>query len=123
MWNARLLEIEARLGTLADKKRAKRIVTAFRKAYVLARKSLDVPDPSGSPSLASRPNRSGSGGPRLLLAYYAALWKVCNGEQMGMSIPAVIDSPNQQDQDDLNLQVVLGFIAKACQIQCSSSSV
>lgn len=112
-WNAKLSEIEARLGTLADKKRAKKIVAAFREAYVLARKSLNVPDPSGNPSLTSRPNRSGSGGPRLLLAYYAALWKVCNGEQMGMSIPVVIDSPNQQDQDDLNLHVVLGFIAES----------
>jgi len=112
-WNAKLLEIEVRLGTLADKKRAKRIVAAFREAYVLARKSLNVPDPSGNPSLTSRPNRSGSGGPRLLLAYYAALWKICHGEQTGMSIPVVIDSPNQQDQDDLNLHVVLGFIAES----------
>ena len=112
-WNTKLVEIEARLGALTDKKRAKRIVTAFREAYVLARKSLNVPDPSGNPNLISRPNRSGSGGPRLLLAYYAAIWKVCNGEQMGMSIPVVIDSPNQQDQDDLNLHVVLGFIAES----------
>lgn len=111
-WNAKLLGIETRLGELTDKKRAKRIVAAFREAYVLARKSLNVPDPSGRPNLTSRPNRSGSGGPRLLLAYYAALWNVCHGEQMGMSIPVVIDSPNQQDQDDLNLHVVLGFIAE-----------
>ena len=101
------------MGALTDKKRAKKIVAAFREAYVLARKSLNVPDPSGNPNLTSRPNRSGSGGPRLLLAYYAALWKVCNGEQLGMSIPVVIDSPNQQDQDDLNLHVVLGFIAES----------
>lgn len=112
-WNAKLAEIEARLGALTDKKRAKRIVAAFREAYQLARKSLNVPDPSGNPNLVSRPNRSGSGGPRLLLAYYAALWKVCHGEQLGMSIPVVIDSPNQQDQDDLNLHVVLGFIAES----------
>jgi hypothetical protein len=112
-WNAKLLEIEARLGALADKKRTKRIVAAFREGYVLARKLLIVPDPSGTPNLASRPNRSGSGGPRLLLAYYAALWKVCHGEHMGMSIPVIIDSPNQQDQDDLNLHVVLGFIAES----------
>lgn len=112
-WNTKLVEIETRLGALTDKKRARRIVAAFREAYVLARKSLNVPDPSGNPTLTSRPNRSGSGGPRLLLAYYAALWKVCNGEQLGMSIPVVIDSPNQQDQDDLNLHVVLGFIAES----------
>lgn len=110
-WNTKLAEIAARLSALADKERTKRIVSAFREAYSLARKALNVPDPAGNPSLINRPNRSGSGGPRLLLAYYAALWKVCHGEQLGMSIPVVIDSPNQQDQDDLNLHVVLGFIA------------
>lgn len=112
-WNAKLSEIAARLDALADKKRTKRIVTAFREAYSLARQALNVPDPAGNPNIVSRPNRSGSGGPRLLLAYYAALWKVCHDEQVGMSIPVVIDSPNQQDQDDLNLHVVLGFIAES----------
>jgi len=111
-WNVKLSEIDARLGALADKKRTKRIVTAFREAYALARKALNVPDPAGTPNIVSRPNRSGSGGPLLLLAYYAALWKVCHDEQVGISIPVVIDSPNQQDQDDLNLHVVLGFIAE-----------
>ncbi|MHA4868710.1 hypothetical protein ACXZ1M_13520 [Duganella sp. PWIR1] len=112
-WNAKLSGIASRLDALADKKRTKRIVTAFREAYSQARKALKVPDPAGNPNIASRPNRSGSGGPRLLLAYYAALWKVCHDEQVGMSIPVVIDSPNQQDQDDLNLHVVLGFIAES----------
>ncbi len=112
-WNTKLSEIDARLLALADTKRTKRIVTAFRKAYSEARAALNVPDPAGSPGISSRPNRSGSGGPRLLLAYYAALWKVCHDEHTGMSIPVVIDSPNQQDQDDLNLHVVLGFIAES----------
>ncbi|MET3552638.1 hypothetical protein [Burkholderia sp. 567] len=111
-WNSKLSEIDARLDALSDKKRTKRIVTAFREAYSLARKALNVPDPAGNQNIVSRPNRSGSGGPRLLLAYYAALWKVCHDEHVGMSIPVVIDSPNQQDQDDLNLHVVLGFIAE-----------
>lgn len=113
IWNAKLSEIAARLAELSDKKRTKRIVAAFREAYSSARKALNVPDPAGNPNLTSRPNRSGSGGPRLLLAYYAALWKVCHSEQLGISIPVVIDSPNQQDQDDLNLHVVLGFIAES----------
>lgn len=112
-WNTKLSDIAARLDALADKKRTKRIVKAFREAYSLARTALNVPDPAGNPNIVSRPNRSGSGGPRLLLAYYAALWKVCHDEQVGMSIPVVIDSPNQQDQDDLNLHVVLGFIAES----------
>lgn len=112
-WNAKLTEIATRLDELNDKKRTKRIANSFREAYSQARKALNVPDPTGTPSLISRPNRSGSGGPRLLLAYYSALWKVCSEEQAGMSVPVVIDSPNQQDQDDLNLHSVLGFIAES----------
>lgn len=112
-WNAKLSAIAARLDELADGKRTKRIMAAFREAYAQARTALNVPEPKGTPRLTSRPNRSGSGGPRLLLAYYAALWKVSHAEQVGMSIPVVIDSPNQQDQDDLNLHVVLEFIARS----------
>lgn len=110
-WNAELQTVSARLTELTDKKRTKRIVEAFRLAYANARKALNVPDPAGRLGLMSRPNRSGSGGPRLLLAYYAAIWKICQSEELNVSVPVVIDSPNQQDQDDVNLHVVLEFIA------------
>jgi hypothetical protein len=110
-WNVKLQSVLCRLAALTDKKRSKRINDEFREAYAAARRALDVPDPKGRLAVASRPDRSGSGGPRLLLAYYAALWKVCHSEQVGMSIPVVIDSPNQQDQDDVNLHAVLEFIA------------
>jgi len=110
-WNAKLQSVASRLAELLDKKRAKKINDAFRTAYAEARRELDVPEPAGRLGLMSRPNRSGSGGPRLLLAYYSALWKVCLGSQVSMSVPVVIDSPNQQDQDDVNLHVVLEFIA------------
>lgn len=109
--NADLESVSARLGELTDKKRTKRIVDAFRLAYANARKALNVPDPTGRIGLMNRPNRSGSGGPRLLLAYYAAIWKICQSEHLNVSVPVVIDSPNQQDQDDVDLHVVLEFIA------------
>lgn len=110
-WNAKLHIVSARLAALTDKKRTKKIIDQFRLAYSVARKALNVPEPTGRIGLLSRPNRSGSGGPRLLLAYYAAIWKICLREGLNASIPVVIDSPNQQDQDDVNLHVVLEFIA------------
>lgn len=110
-WNAELQNVSTRLAELTNKKRTKKVVDEFRAAYAVARKALNVPDPSGKIGLTSRPNRSGSGGPRLLLAYYAAIWKICQSNQLDVSIPVVIDSPNQQDQDDVNLHVVLEFIA------------
>jgi len=61
--------------------------------------------------LTSRPDLSGSGGPRSILAYYAALWRTCSGSLGAYSVPVVIDSPNQQGQDDVNLPTVLKFIA------------
>lgn len=113
-WNVDLEIINARLDALTNKGRTKRILADFREAYAAARKELNVPEPSGKRiGLLSRPKRSGSGGPRLLLAYYAALWKVCMQNNSGTSIPIVIDSPNQQDQDDVNLPVVLEFIAES----------
>jgi hypothetical protein len=63
-------------------------------------------------SLAGRPELSGSGGPRSILAYYAAIWRTAHSETGTYDIPVVIDSPNQQAQDDINLPAVLQFIAK-----------
>jgi hypothetical protein len=61
--------------------------------------------------LTSRPKVSGSGGPRSTLAYYAALWWTCLGRAGSFSIPLVIDAPNQQGQDPINLPKVLAFVA------------
>ncbi|WP_074924415.1 hypothetical protein [Delftia lacustris] len=61
---------------------------------------------------AAQPDLSGSGGPRSLLAYYAAIWRTAHGSNATYDIPVVIDSPNQQAQDDINLPAVLEFIAK-----------
>ena len=61
--------------------------------------------------LTNRPDLSGSGGPRSILAYYAALWRTCNSSLGAYSVPVVVDSPNQQGQDDINLPTILKFIA------------
>ena len=62
--------------------------------------------------LTSRPDLSGSGGPRSILAYYSALWRTCHDNAGAYNMPIVIDSPNQQGQDHINLPTVLKFIAK-----------
>ena len=68
--------------------------------------------PTKTMQLASRPSLSGSGGPRSILAYYAAIWRTAQGKEGTYDVPVVIDSPNQQAQDDFNLPAVLKFIAK-----------
>lgn len=111
----RLSEIEiltSQLKELTNAKRSKEILKNFREAYASALISLNLPPIETSKlKLTSRPNLSGSGGPRSILAYYGALWQTCLGRYASFSIPLVIDSPNQQGQDDINLPRILKFIA------------
>ncbi len=104
--------LDERMKELRSKKRSKAILDAFRDYYAAGRIALALPSiDMAKIRLTSRPDLSGSGGPRSVLAYYAALWRACNGTLGAYSVPVVIDSPNQQGQDDVNLPTVLKFIA------------
>ena len=46
------------------------------------------------------------------LAYYAAIWRTVQGRSGTYDVPVVVDSPNQQAQDDLKLPAVLSFSAE-----------
>lgn len=106
-------DLDQKLKDLRSIKRSKRILGAFRNYYATARKALNLPTVETSRlRLTSRPDTSGSGGPRSILAYYSALWRTCHGDAAAYSIPVVIDSPNQQGQDEINLPAVLRFIAQ-----------
>jgi hypothetical protein len=91
-------------------KRTGKILRVFRDHYAEARDALNLAtaEISKSIGLAGRPSKSGSDGPRLVLAYYSAIWQVCATQS---SVPIVIDSLNQQDQDEVNLPAVIKFIA------------
>ena len=105
--------LETKMRELRSPKRTKAILTDFREHYAASRIALQLhPVPTKSMQLASRPSLSGSGGPRSILAYYAAIWRTVQGKTGTYDVPVVIDSPNQQAQDDLNLPAVLSFIAK-----------
>ncbi|GAB1257504.1 hypothetical protein [Aurantivibrio plasticivorans] len=104
--------LDEKLNGLKDNKRSKRILEDYRKAYSTALISLNLPSiEMKRQKLTSRPALSGSGGPRQILAYYAAIWQtaVNNGDFL---IPIVIDSPNQQGQDHINLPKVLEYVSK-----------
>lgn len=111
----RLSEIDAfdaRLKELTNVNRSKEILKVFREAYASALHKLNLPSLNVSRlRLTSRPDVSGSGGPRSILAYYAALWYTCLWRYGSFSVPLVIDAPNQQGQDDINLPKVLAFIS------------
>ncbi len=101
------------MGRSTDKARSKAIMKGFRESYAAALVDLNLPvADTGKARLTSRPDLSGSGGPRSVLAYYAALWSVCLGERGSYGVPLVVDSPNQQGQDDLNLPKVIQFLSE-----------
>jgi hypothetical protein len=105
--------LDEKMKSLRAVKRTRAILEDFRSFYVTGRVALKLPPVDTSKmKLTSRPDLSGSGGPRSILAYYAALWRTCQGVTGTYDIPVVIDSPNQQAQDDINLPAVLQFIAK-----------
>ncbi|QNN46750.1 hypothetical protein H9L17_00705 [Thermomonas brevis] len=108
----RLQDMERTLKELTSAARSKEILAEFRAAYAaaLVKLNLHALDTSRL-RLASRPDLSGSSGPRSILAYYAAIWTVCLGKHGSFAVPLVIDSPNQQGQDDINLPKVLQFLA------------
>ncbi len=103
---------DADMLKLTDKKHSKAILKQYRQAYTNALFELNLPAAeTARMMLQHRPNDSGSGGPRAILAYYAAIWDVCCGKSGSFTVPLVIDSPNQQGQDDINLPKVINFIS------------
>lgn len=105
--------LNTEMDKLTDKKRSGAILKQYRQAYAAALFDLNLPDSAKARlTLTSRPSDSGSGGPRSILAYYAALWDVCCGKTGSFMVPLVIDSPNQQGQDDINLPKVIKFISE-----------
>jgi len=106
-------QLNSEMDKLTDKKHSSAILKQYRQAYATALFDLNLPETGKARlTLTSRPNDSGSGGPRSILAYYAALWDVCCGKTGSFMIPIVIDSPNQQGQDNINLPKVIKFISE-----------
>jgi len=101
-----------KMNELTDRKRSITIQKKFREAFASALFELNMPPSEKSRlTLSSRPSISGSGGPRSILAYYSAIWNICCGQTGSFLIPLVVDSPNQQGQDDLNLPKVIEFVS------------
>ena len=110
-------ERELEMKSYIDKKRKKRIRDQFRDVYSNARSLLNLPAiDTSKQQIHSRPDVSGSGGPRAVLAYYASISNICSSphgrdESEPPSIPRVVDCPNQQGQDAKNLPAVISFLA------------
>ncbi len=100
------------MQSLTSKERSKEITGDFRQHMDRFLTRLDVYSvPAASyKKVYSKVSATGSELPRALLAYFFSILWVMNENVPGSLCPIVIDSPNQQDQDDINRQKIYGFI-------------
>ncbi|EJB1786902.1 hypothetical protein MUC14_002758 [Vibrio parahaemolyticus] len=109
--SSEVYNLEQGIKEVTNRKRSSQILKDFREKYSLARVKLNLPSvDTKKMQITSRPDISGSGGPRALLAYYSAVWSTSLCDTGFYFVPIVIDSPNQKAQDDINLPKVIDFI-------------
>jgi|SRR5579862_7797683 len=107
-------KFQQEMRELRSVKRRKAIKATFQEHYKNARVKLNLEARDTSTmQVSSRPDISGSGGPREVLAYYAALWWVSRAPEFGspFSMPLIVDCPAQSGQDAINLPAMLRFIS------------
>jgi hypothetical protein len=76
----------------------------------LHRLNVLTQDETAWANVASRISDSGSGLPRSLMAYYYSILGLVRQHSGAFFAPIVIDEPNQQGQDDVNMKALLQFI-------------
>ena len=107
-------QLEQDLKALKNPKRRKEIRDFFQERYRDARVRLNLMSKDMKKvQVTTRPNISGSGGPREVLAYYAALWWTSEAARFDspFSLPIVVDCPAQSGQDAKNLPAMLHFLS------------
>lgn len=100
------------LKVYEDKERETRIRNDYKAFMRLFLNILDVhtmPEKTYQ-DIASSIKEQGSALPRALLAYYFSILRVMEKYSTSTMCPIVIDSPNQQDQDDANLEKMINLI-------------
>jgi len=106
--------LEQDMKGLRSPKRRKEIRDFFQERYRDARVRLNLMSKDMKKvQVTTRPNVSGSGGPREVLAYYAALWWTSEADRFNspFSLPIVVDCPAQSGQDAKNLPAMLHFLS------------
>jgi hypothetical protein len=107
-----LREIKSELKLLAKSHDSEAPLNSFREHFQAAIVELDAdrPDDIEKWRIDKRPYSSGSRRARATIAYYAALWRTIQRDQV-LPSPVVVDSPNQGAQDRKHLQGLLTSIA------------
>lgn len=110
----RINELKNEMKSYEDRKHKNKIEEFYRG---LMREYLDdlgvetVPEKSYK-TIISKVTDTGSGAPRAYLAYYYSLLGVINKYSTSTFCPIVLDSPNQQEQDKTNWEMIKDFIVE-----------
>lgn len=111
-----LLEKKLKEINKEGENRKQSIMTLYRSKLTNYLKELNIDVEKTSKNLFERMdakvNEQGSNLPRALLAYYFSFLQVMNKYSTSTFCPIVIDSPNQQEQDEENRKAIMNFIHK-----------
>lgn len=105
-------DAESEMRKLTKKARTAEIKTYYQDRMSVHLSFLNVTE-LGEDSykhVHSKIKENGSDGPRALLAFYFAILKTIEKYSTTTKCPILIDSPNQQDQDEANRKAIMNFI-------------
>jgi phage shock protein A len=110
--SSRITEIEDKQETFKDKKRREKIESFYAQLMLRYLHRLDVAaiDHATVSKINGRISDTGSDQPRAVLAYDLALLKTIYEFKGSFTAPMVLDSPNQQDQDEANVAEMIKLI-------------
>ncbi len=105
-------EISSNLEQLKDKARREKIVKFYSEFMLKYLARLDVTNfsPDEVIKIPARIRETGSDLPRAILAYFLAIIQSISMYSSSIFAPIVVDSPNQQDQDDINVAKMIDLI-------------
>lgn len=105
-------DITASLEELKDKGRRDTIVKFYSDFMLKYLSRLDVTNFSADEviKIPARIRETGSDLPRAILSYFLAILQTISKHSSSIFAPIVIDSPNQQDQDDTNVAKMIDLI-------------
>ena len=109
-----LLEKQLQEINKGGENRKRAIMNLYKSKLISFLKELNIDVDKAPRNLFKRMdakiNEQGSNLPRTLLAYYFSFFHVMNRYSTSTFCPIIIDSPNQQEQDEENRKAIMNFI-------------
>lgn len=110
--DAQLDELKGQLSKFDDRARRAEITGVFAGHLdrLIHRLNVVGLPPNIGKSVYASFRQTGSGSPRAVLAYHAAVWRVMASQESAVVAPVVVDAVNQQEQDAKHLRAMFETI-------------